>query len=127
MLRLLLDEHIYPGLTKLVNKLDPGLPIETIHTWQGGMLLNESDERILKVAALKHMTLVTFDVTTIPPLLATMAESGENHGGIIFVSSKSFTQNDFNGMAHALIDVYKNLGKTDWVNRVLFLTKKQQS
>ena len=86
-------------------------------------MLGEADERLLNEALRDKLVLVTFDLATIPPLLQEMAVTGRNHGGVIFISSRSFPQNDLTGIASALKALHKSSGRTDWKNRAVFLSK----
>lgn len=58
--------------------------------WLDGHFIGASDEEILKEAARQSMTLLSFDLKTIPPLLRTWGERGVDHGGVIFVDNKNF-------------------------------------
>jgi hypothetical protein len=49
--------------------------------------------------------------------------SGEDHGGVIFVSSKSFAQNDHAGLAAALAGLWQSDADADWTNRIVFLSR----
>ena len=122
-MNLLLDEHLSPKLVDIVRGLDPGLDIESLHRWRSGAFVNRPDEAILRAAAEDGRTLVTFDVRTIPALLAEFAVAGERHGGVIFVSIKSYPQNDFKGLAHAIVSLAERTGDDDWTDRVVFLTR----
>lgn len=123
MLRLLLDEHIFPGVAKMVRNLVPSLKAHGIHDWRGGRLLNQSDLRILREASEARLTLVTFDVNTIPSALAEMAEAGESHAGVVLVSMRTFAQNDYGSLARGLAGLWKKSKDDDWTNRVAFLQK----
>lgn len=123
MLKLLLDEHIFPGIAEMTAKLAPALKAHSIHDWREGRLLNQPDLRILREAGEARLTLVTFDVNTIPVLLAEMAELGESHAGVIFVSIRSFAQNDYGALARALAGLWKQSRTEVWTNRVVFLQK----
>ena len=101
-MKLLLDEHLSPKLVEIVRALAPDLDIESIVDWKDGQFTNRPDEQILRAAVGEGRTLVTFDLRTIPPILAEFAVSGEDHGGVVFVSAKSFASNDFKGLGHAL-------------------------
>jgi hypothetical protein len=102
----------------------PGAEIESLHHYDGGHLMNTADDEILAEAHRGGWTLVTFDLNTIPRLLSAKAMAGEDHGGVIFVSNKSFAQNDHAGLAQALIAVLQSEGEVDWTNRVMFLARK---
>jgi len=123
-LKLLLDEHIWPSLAALVQQLLPAADVESIHTFSGGRFLNCDDAAILREARRAGRILVTFDVNTIPALLHEMAAARELHSGVIFVSAKSFAQNDHQGLALALAGLLRDETAADWTNRVMFLRKR---
>lgn len=122
-MKLLLDEHLSPKLVAVVRSLAPDLDIVSILDWRHGQFINRPDEQILRTAAREGRTLVTFDLRTIPPILSEFAMSAEDHGGVIFVSAKSFASNDFKGLGHALFSLVNELANVDWLNRVHFLTR----
>ena len=122
-MKLLLDEHIWPGVAELLGTLMPTVRIESIHTHAGGRLMNAGDDEILAEAHHDGWTFVTFDVNTIPPLLREKAMAKEDHSGIIFISSKSFAQNDHGGLAQALASITQAESEADWTNRVMFLSR----
>lgn len=126
-MKLLLDEHIWPGASGLVRKFVPGAVVESIHDHATGALVNCSDEIVLAEAHRGGLTLVTFDVNTIPVLLREKALSGEDHGGVIFVSSKSFAQNDHPGLARALAGILRGNAGACWTNRAIYLTRGESA
>jgi len=121
-MKLLLDEHLSPQLVEVIRSLAPALDIVCIHQWQDGQFTNQPDERILRAAAAQDRVLVTFDLRTIPAILADFAVCGENHGGVLFISAKSFASNDFKSLARALVSRAECAPDEDWRNRVEFLT-----
>lgn len=123
-LKLLLDEHVWPPLALRLREALPGAQIESLHHWMGGRLLQQPDERILSEAHRAGMTLLTFDLATIPPLLAEKLALGEEHGGVIFVSTKSFSQNDHGGLIRAILECWPEWSKGPWTNRVEFLRRR---
>jgi predicted nuclease of predicted toxin-antitoxin system len=123
-LKLLLDEHIWPGLASMVKLTLPAAYVESIHTFSGGRFLNCDDAEILREARRAGRILVTFDVNTIPALLHEMAAAEELHSGVIFISAKSFTQNDHQGLALALAGLLRDETSADWTNRDMFLHKR---
>lgn len=122
-MKLLLDEHLWPGVAELVRRMRPTAQIESLHHHAGGSLLNTDDAVLLGEACRGGWTLVTFDLNTIPLLLRDMAVSGQEHGGVIFISSKSFAQNDHAGLAEALGELWRTESDADWTNRVVFLAR----
>lgn len=124
-MKLLLDEHIWPGAAELVTKALPTAEVVSLHDYGGGNLLNTTDDEILAEAHRGGWTLVTFDLNTIPRLLGEMAVANEDHSGVIFVSSKSFAQNEHARLSQALVFLLRSETAADWTNRVMFLTRKE--
>jgi hypothetical protein len=62
-------------------------------------------------------------VGTIPEALQELGESGEAHAGVIFVSRRSFRQNDVQGIGRALCALWDREGQIDWTNQTRFLTR----
>jgi len=86
--------------------------------------MNSDDCIILHEAHLAGRVLVTYDVNTIPTLLQEMAAANEEYSGVIFISSKSFAQNDHNRIARALAELLRDEAGAVWTNRVMFMTRK---
>lgn len=121
-MKLLLDEHIWPVVATLVKQIIPAADAESIHGFCGGRLMNSDDCIILHEAHLAGRVLVTYDVNTIPTLLQEMAAANEEHSGVIFISSKSFAQNDHNRIARALAELLRDEAGAVWTNRVMFVS-----
>jgi hypothetical protein len=102
VLSLLLDEHIRPGVAEQIVAKDPAARVLSIHHWHDGEFLSTDDEIILEAAYRESLTLVTFDQSTIRPVLKVWGEQGQTHGGIIFIDDKSIAQNDFGGLVKAI-------------------------
>lgn len=66
---------------------------------------------------------MTYDRKTIPPLLKIWAESGGDHGGVIFVDQKTIPTSDFGGMIRALEQLWEETAAWDWTNRILILRR----
>jgi hypothetical protein len=122
-MKLLLDEHLWPGLVEMVSNLVPGNDLESVHSFDGGALVNQADSLILERARLEWRVLVTCDVNTIPEELRERAHAGKSHAGVVFLSSKSFIQNDHGSIAKALASLISKTAADDWTNRVVFLKK----
>lgn len=101
----------------------PLVKVESLHHFSGGRLMNCDDEIILRECQKEKWILVTFDVNTIPAILSEMAVNQEEHAGVIFISSKSFAQNDHASLARALVELAHGEVDADWTNRVMFLSK----
>ena len=122
-MNLLLDEHIWPGVASIIKSMLPLAKVESLHDFCGGRLMNCDDGIILRECQRKKWILVTFDVNTIPAILSEMAVNQEEHAGVIFVSSKSFAQNDHSSIARALVELARGELDADWTNCVMFLSK----
>jgi hypothetical protein len=121
MLSLLLDENISPIIGEEINKKRPEIEIISLFSWQEGRFLGLGDDLILIAASETNLTLVTYDLKTIPPLLVEWGESGRIHGGIIFIDDQSIPSNNFGILIKSLIwlwDIYHN---DNWQNRLVFL------
>ncbi len=123
MLKLLLDEHISPAVSRALVRRQPSLPVKSMVEWESGQFLGEDDAACLEHAAEQGFTLVTYDRRTIPPLLKAWAEAARDHGGIIFIDEKTISPADIGGQVKALSNLAKRAGKWDWTNRVCFLQR----
>jgi hypothetical protein len=85
--------------------------------------MGQNDEQLLHEAAAQGLTLVTSDRKTMPPLLKTWAESGRDHGGIIFVDQKTIPSSNFGGLIRALHQLWEETAHWDWTNRSLLLRR----
>jgi len=121
VLRLLTDEQISPTVARQALARCRGLSITAIQRWEGGGFVGAADELVLQAAHQQKLTLVTFDLRTIPPLLRLWAEQGIDHSGVILVHEQTLAPNDIGGLAAALCAVWKAQGAMDWTNRVVFL------
>ena len=121
-MKLLLDEHIWPGVAKLLKQIIPAAEVESIHSFCGGRMMNSDDAVILREAHQAGRVLVTYDVNTIPALLQEMAAVNDEHSGVIFISAKSFAQNDHKRIARALAKIMREEAGYVWTNRVMFLS-----
>jgi hypothetical protein len=121
VLQLLTDEQISPAVARETPNRCQGLSIVAMRNWQGGHFLSATDELVLREAHQQKLTLVTFDLRTIPPLLRLWAEQGINHSGVILVDERTLAQNDIGALVGALAAVWKAQGDLDWTNRVVYL------
>ena len=123
MLKLLLDEHISPGVADGLKRRHRPLVVHWMAEWEKGNFLGQDDSACLLEAAAQRLTLVTYDRRTIPPLLKTWAEEGRRHGGVIFVDEKTISPADIGTLVLALSKLFKETGKWDWADRVFFLRR----
>ena len=76
--KLLLDEHIWMHLAKLLREQG----FDVVHAVEVG-LANTDDHVILQVAVQEHRAVVTFNTKDYEPLLIRYFEEGKEHYGII--------------------------------------------
>ena len=123
MLKLLLDEHVSPDVAEGLRRRSKTIVVHGLAEWESGRFLGAADEVILKEAAAKKLTLVTYDRKTIPPLLKMWAETGHAHGGMIFIDEKTIPPSDFGALIHALQKLSHDSSKWDWTDRICFLRR----
>jgi hypothetical protein len=123
MLKPLLDEHISPEVAAGLRRRHRSLVVHWMGEWEGGGFLGQDDSVCLTRAAARKLTLVTYDRRTIPPLLKTWAEAGQQHGGVIFVDEKTLSPADIGGLVRALMQLFRETGRWDWTDRVYFLRR----
>jgi len=92
-----------------------------MNEWEQGRFMGQSDALCLQEAALQGLTLVTYDCSTIPPLLKAWAEERRSHAGVIFIDEKTIASRDIGSLVRALLEMVKETGDWDWTNRVRFL------
>ena len=124
MLKLLLDEHIFPDVANGVQRRNRSLVIHSMVQWENGNFLGKEDAVCLLQAAKQRLTLVTYDRRTIPPLLKLWAEEERSHGGVTFVDEKTISPADIGGLVGALISLADEAGEIDWTNQVYFLRSR---
>ena len=123
MLQLLTDEQISPAVARHAPSRCRGIAIKAIQSWEGGHFLSATAEVVLREAHKQKLTLVTFDLKTIPPLLRVWAEQGIDHGGVVLVDEKTFAQNDTGGLIAGLCALWKAESLANWMNRVVYLRR----
>lgn len=121
MLRLLLDEHVPPAVVADLAVRRPELEAVALRDWRGGALLSADDAAILSAARDHGLTLATYDLRAIPPLLKAWAEQGVPHAGVVFVHRMTIRLGDVGGLARALAQLWDAEGSHDWTDRVVFL------
>lgn len=123
MLAFLLDDHVSPDVADGLRQRQKGVVVHCLAEWEAGRFMGLPDDMLLKAAHAQKLTLVTYDLKTIPPLLKLWAEAGQDHSGVIFVDQKTIPSSDFGGLIHALQNLFRESAKWDWMNRISFLRR----
>jgi hypothetical protein len=121
MLKLLLDEHISPGVAGGLRLRSREIVVHAMVEWEGGSFLGQDDSACLREAAAQGLTLVTYDRRTIPPLLKAWAEEERPHGGVIFIDEKTISPAEIGGLVRALYKLIEEAGNWEWTDRITFL------
>lgn len=121
MLAYLLDENISFIVAEQLARKNPQLSVQSVHRWRGGAFVGQEDGHLLRAATQEQLTLVTYDLKTIPPLLAELAADGDAHAGVVFVDDASIRGNSFGGLVMALLFHWQRYASEEWTNRVAFL------
>lgn len=122
MLAYLLDENISPVVADQVAAKNADIVVHSVLHWRDGTLVGQTDMKVVRAATESGLTLVTYDLKTIPPLLMEMASDNEAHSGVLFVDDASVRNNDFEKLVVALLAHFEKHGTEDWADRVAFLT-----
>jgi hypothetical protein len=117
--RLLLDAHLSRALAEMLRR--QGIDTLDLQEWRGGLLLEESDKEILRVAMVDGRILLTRDVSTIPVALRELARLNIDHAGVICISSKTFAQGAIGPIVDAIEALLTDMADVDWRNLMLFL------
>jgi len=121
MLSLLLDEQISPRTALALAALNARVPVASLYTWRSGTLTGTDDALVLQGAAEDGLTLVTYDLKTIPPVLVEWGTQGRPHGGVIFVDDRSISPANFGGLARSLLFCWETQGDWEWTDRIMYL------
>ncbi|MGE3267733.1 MAG: DUF5615 family PIN-like protein [Chloroflexota bacterium] len=126
MLRLLLDENISHVVAEGLLARRPDVSITSVHHWQAGVLRGQPDHHVLRVAAEEGLTLVTYDLSTINPLIREWRALGISHGGVIFVPGRTIPSGDFGGLIRALEALWDEQRDILWTDRSEYLRPVQR-
>jgi predicted nuclease of predicted toxin-antitoxin system len=121
MLSLLLDENIPNEVARQISAKRAEIAIFAALDWEESRLRGKSDDEVLRAAAAAGLTLVTYDVNTIPLLLVQLASEAFVHIGIVFVNNAAIRSNDYGGLVRALIQLYDAEVEANWQGRLYFL------
>lgn len=121
MLAYLLDEHLSPEIAVQLNHRRPEIRIESVQRWLAGRYRGAEDTAILEAAAADGLTLLTYDRSTILPVLEQWGVEGRSHAGVLFVSPRAIASSDIGGLVRALLTHWESTSEADWRDRVEFL------
>ena len=121
MLSLLLDEQISPVVAEQIRARHRSIGVQSIHHWRSGTLRGTPDSRVLEAAAEERLTLVTFDLKTIPSILADWTATGRAHGGVVLVDQRTIRPEHFGRLMRALEQLWEREHARDWADRIVFL------
>jgi len=121
MLRLLLDIHVKPDVAAGVAVHRPDCSGESLRDWKGGQCRTALDPDILAAAYRDRMTLVTYDLKSIPSLLRAWGAMSRSHGGVVLVDHKTILASDIGGQVRSLVYLWDTRGHEDWTNVVDYL------
>ena len=124
MLRLLLDEHLSPRIVTQFRAKWPQAHIDSVLLWEDGRLAGSPDDVLLAEVRGQGRTLVTYDQSTIIPLLKDWAEQGIGHGGVIFVDDRTIAQNNVGRLTMSLGALWMAEKNSDWTDAVVYLTRR---
>ena len=120
---LLLDENVSHVVASQVSNRRPDIHIESIFFWRAGALTHTLDDLVLQAATEDGLTLVTYDLRTIPSLVMEWAASGISHAGIVYVDERTIRSDDFGQLVRALERLWDREHDQDWTNRTHFLER----
>jgi predicted nuclease of predicted toxin-antitoxin system len=123
MLKLLLDEHISPHVVDGLRRRNPKLRVFCMRDWEHGRFVGADDELVLAEAAAQGLSLVTYDLRTIPSILKIWAEEGRSHTGVVLVDQKTISTDEIGRLVLALLELVKHAQSWDWKNRIFFLRR----
>jgi hypothetical protein len=120
---LLLESHFPKAVTRELERRCPDLKVIHLRDWKGGAFLGAPDADLLAEAARENLTLVTYDLKAIPPLVRRLAEEGSHHAGVILIDNSTIESSDVGGLVAALVALWRTHGMEDWTDRCEFVRR----
>lgn len=121
MLAFLLDEHISPQIGQQLRQKRPNMSVFVLQNWEQGRYLQLADDLLINLAHQHSLTLVTYDLRSIPVLLSKLTEQEHDHSGVVLIDQKTIPPNNFGLLIGSLIHLWDANQQRDWKNRVIFL------
>ena len=81
------------------------------------------DDSVLQAATEAGLTLVTYDVSTIQPMVTEWGPTGLTHAGVVFIDTWTIRSDDFGGLIRAIERLWDDEHDRDWTNRTDFLNQ----
>jgi hypothetical protein len=121
---IVLDEHISPVVATQVRHASPEVPIESVHTWQGGKFVGKGDPELLAALHTEGCLLITYDTQ----MLSEWGHlfTGEvPHSGVVFIDTHTIAPHDFGSLVKAVLAFWlQEQDRADhWQNQIAFLRK----
>lgn len=123
MLSILTDAHISPQLAIQARTHRPAMHIESLRDWHNGAYRHSEDSVVLERADDEGLTLLTYDQSTIMPLIGRWAVIGRVHSGVLFIDERTIAQEDLGGQLRALLDFWDRERDRDWKNMIDYLRR----
>lgn len=117
-LALLLDEHISPTLAQMLR--DRSVDAVAVQHWREGALLSKPDEQLLIEAEKESRILVSYDVATLGQAAQELARNGQEHAGVLLISSKTVRPDAYSRLCDILESFAANHSSDYMRNIVLF-------
>jgi hypothetical protein len=118
---LLLDEHLSPKIATGLQRMGIAITVHSMNEWNGGRFLGRTDHECLAEAARQGLTLVTYDVRSIPRFLKGWRDQGLSHAGVIYVDQRTIRSGDIGALVQGLARLIREFSVIDWTNRQEFL------
>jgi hypothetical protein len=97
-----------------------------LRDWHQGHFFQAPDPDLVAEATGERMTLVTYDLKTIPSLLRRLAEEGQHHSGVILIDDATIASWNVGGIAAALAALWRAHGTEDWTDRCQFVQRRRK-
>ncbi|MHB0875513.1 MAG: DUF5615 family PIN-like protein [Anaerolineae bacterium] len=122
-MRLLLDSHLPRALAEQLRHRQ--MDCLALAEWLEGAYLDATDDALLEACLQEQRILVSGDCRTLPPMLKEWAESGRHHGGVVLIDGRGLRLTDVGALLRALLQLAETLGRDDWADRTVYLTRGQ--